>query len=87
MTETDLRLLCTALGFTAVVMQGEKLLKDESASRAVGLAKLIEEFCHASVPEAFGRADTDSETRLPIAERMANVIVAIRPELTKRAFL
>jgi hypothetical protein len=86
MTPADLRLLCTALGFTAVVMRGEKLPKKEGALRATGFANLIEEFCRASVPEALDRtASVDpcrgsDHGRIPDAERMAAVIVEIIKE-------
>lgn len=55
MTLTDLRLLCTALGFTAVVMQGGEIEKKDGALRATGFANLIEEFCRVSFPEAYAR--------------------------------
>ena len=87
----DLRVLCLALGFTAVVTQGGKLPKKEGASRATAFANLIEEFCQASVPEAFedrGEPDMrviDLETSNPggkfsVVERMANAIVEIKQE-------
>src|SRR5579862_3563611 len=53
MDSSDLRILCTALGFTAVAIQGDKLPKVQAALRAKKLSNLIEEFCHAAVPEAF----------------------------------
>lgn len=54
MTPTDLRVLCAALGFTAVAMQRGQSPKKESALRAVALAGLIEEFCRATLPDVFG---------------------------------
>jgi hypothetical protein len=82
MKPADLRLLCTALGFTAVVMRGEKLPKKEGALRATVFANLIEEFCRASVPEALDRTGLPDHTgsdpeRISDAERMAAVIVEI----------
>ena len=50
LTQADIRFLCTALGFTAVAMQGKAQDKD-SALRAAAFASLIEEFCRAHVPE------------------------------------
>jgi hypothetical protein len=44
MTSPDLRTLCTALGFTAVVMKGQEGSQD-GARRALGFAHLIEDFC------------------------------------------
>ena len=45
MTALNLKTLCTALGFTAVVMQADKLPKKDAALRATGFANLIEAFC------------------------------------------
>jgi hypothetical protein len=56
MTREDLRLFCTALGFTAVVLQDVE--NNEQAERATALAHLIEAFCLMAVPEI-------SETALP----------------------
>jgi hypothetical protein len=50
MTRADHQVLFTALGFTAVVMQGTA--GPEGAIRARKLARLIEEFCRAALPEA-----------------------------------
>ncbi|MGB9154140.1 MAG: hypothetical protein WCD70_13760 [Alphaproteobacteria bacterium] len=50
MTRDDLRILCTALGFTAVIM---KDVADNQVLRATSIAKLIEDFCITVVPEAF----------------------------------
>jgi hypothetical protein len=69
----DLRVLCNALGFATVAVQGDAGLK-EGALRARGLARLIEEYCRASVPESFG--DEIAQSKLAVAERMAAVIVA-----------
>ena len=57
MTPTDLRLLCAALGFTTVVMQGGNPPKSEGNRRAIAFADLIEEFCRVTVPDAFGVAN------------------------------
>jgi hypothetical protein len=50
MTPKDLRILCTALGFTAVVAR-EGPGKDE-ASKAMALGRLIESFCLTALEEA-----------------------------------
>lgn len=55
LTQADIRFLCTALGFTAVAMQGKAQDKD-SALRAAAFASLIEEFCRVHVPEMAGAA-------------------------------
>ncbi|MDE1900960.1 MAG: hypothetical protein KGI37_04855 [Alphaproteobacteria bacterium] len=51
MTRDDLRIFCTALGFTAVVLKGEQT--QDQAERARTFARLIEEFCLLSLPDAF----------------------------------
>ena len=82
MTRTDYQVLFTALGFTAVVMQGEKLAKAEGKLRALAFAKLIGEFCQLNVPEAFeGTGEQRSKTN--VAERMADVIAGIIKETGK----
>ncbi len=88
MTLTDLRLLCAALGFTAVVIHGGKAPKREAARRAGEFARLIEEFCRLSVPEAIkGEKGEDMrvvdlvtekpEAKFGPAERMATAIAEI----------
>ena len=47
----NLRTLCVALGFLAVVMKDGKLQKN-NAQRALGIALLMEAFCAAHGPEA-----------------------------------
>jgi hypothetical protein len=91
MTLRDLRALCAALGFTAVVMQGGKLPKKEGAMRAMAFSGLIEEFCRASVPEAFEETGEDTsrasdpaapedEEKFAVAQRMATAIIEIMRE-------
>lgn len=77
---TDARVLCAALGFTAVVTQGGKLPKKEAAIRAAAFAGLIEEFCRVSVPEAFGETGEEPAGKFAVAERMATAIVEIMKE-------
>lgn len=69
MTRDDLRIFCTALGFTAVVMQGGEHQKDR-ALRATGLANLIEEFCRSAMPELLNE-------NLDLQHRMADTILDI----------
>ncbi len=59
MTPTDLRILCAALGFTTVVIQGKKFPKKESDKLAAAFANLIEEFCRVTIPSALGVANDD----------------------------
>ena len=62
MSSVSLKTLCTALGFTAVVMQGGKLPKKDAALRATGFANLIEDFCLEATPDApanLDRVETD----------------------------
>jgi hypothetical protein len=93
MTLTDFRLICTALGFTAMVIQdGKKVPNDEASIRAAGLAKLIEEFCRHTMPEAFddevgadfSDGDIDPKKgKFAIANRMASAIAEIMKEKGK----
>lgn len=55
MNPTDLRLLCTALGFTTV-MGHESALNAERQLRITSAARAIEAFCINNVPEAIHRA-------------------------------
>jgi hypothetical protein len=91
MTLKDLHVLCAALGFTAVVMQGGKVPKKEGAIRATAFSGLIEEFCRATVPDAFdettkdGRRASDpaapqDEAKFAVVQSMATAIVAIMRE-------
>jgi hypothetical protein len=90
MTAMDLRVLCAALGFTTIVMQGGRVPKQEAAGRASDVAGLIEEFCRIVVPEAFEHREeeemqvvdlvtTKPEGKFGPAERMATAIVEILP--------
>jgi hypothetical protein len=90
MTPTYLRVLCTALGFTAVVMHGGRVPKKEAAGRATEFAALIEEFCRASAPEAFEHAGeglrivdlvtTNPVGKFGLADRMAAAIAELYRE-------
>ncbi len=53
MFTNNLRLLCTALGFLAVVMKDGNGTCD-GADKAKKLAGFIEAFCHEALPEEFG---------------------------------
>ena len=78
MTRTDLHVICTALGFMAVTLKGEKLPKNDAALRATVFARLIEEFCLTSVPEAITDEEANAaSTPDDTAERMADAIVEI----------
>lgn len=79
MDSTDFRLLCSALGFTAIILQGGKAPKHIAARQAGHYAKLIEEFCRLAIPEAFEgahQAPASSEKFL-VTERMASAIVSL----------
>ena len=52
MTRDDLRIFCTALGFTAVVMSDAS--SEKQALRATNAARLIESFCLVAEPDALG---------------------------------
>src|ERR1700737_4191479 len=51
MTRTDYKIIFTALGFLAVIL--DNVPRDKQAMRATAIAQLIEAFCAASVPDAF----------------------------------
>jgi hypothetical protein len=84
----DVRLLCTALGFTALVTREGKASK----SKITDFAGLIEEFCQAAVPEAFEAANGNGEDEIPeapnpesqtlesVVQRMADAIVEVYKE-------
>ena len=57
MADLNLRTLCTALGFTAVVMQSGQFSKKDAALRATGFANLIEAFCLEATPDAPANLD------------------------------
>jgi hypothetical protein len=88
MKPLDVRLLCTALGFSTIVSRDGRAGK----KAIMGFAKLIEEFCQATIPEAFeaanGNGEGDiSETSNPeakilesVVQRMADAIVQIYRE-------
>ena len=59
MSRSDHQVLFTALGFTAVIIQGEAG-KTKGARRAIELAKLIEEFCALNLP-SISSVNTTSE--------------------------
>lgn len=63
MTRTDQQILFTALGFTAVVLQGGR--EDDGSRRAQEFARLIEEFCRATLPEVFAPTDHIVESPQP----------------------
>lgn len=52
MNRDDFRLICAALGFTAVIVR-EDVPQSKQALRAATIAKLTESFCQCSLPEAF----------------------------------
>jgi hypothetical protein len=57
MTRADHQILFMALGFVAVILQ--ETPHQNQAIRAVGIAKLIEEFCRTSLPEIFEIIDSE----------------------------
>jgi hypothetical protein len=52
MTRTDYKVIFTALGFLAVIL--DNVPRDRQASRATALAQLIEAFCATAKPFALG---------------------------------
>ena len=61
MTRDDLRIFCTALGFTAVVMSDAP--SEKQALRATNVARLIESFCLVTEPNSLnaGLESLDAE--------------------------
>ena len=89
----DFRLLCTALGFTAIITHEGRVAKKDAAQRAKALAKLIENFCREVMPEAFEESNDEnvgddipvssspeSEKNIIVATHMAEAIVTVTKE-------
>ena len=58
MTRNDYQILFTALGFTAVAVQGD--VGQDGAAKARAFAGLIESFCRAELPEAFAHEEINN---------------------------
>jgi hypothetical protein len=52
MSVNNFRLLCTALGFTAVIVKNN-IPEENRAARAIAIARMIEEFCRVAHPDLF----------------------------------
>jgi hypothetical protein len=76
MTRTDHKMIFTALGFLAVVMND--VPPDNHAMRATAIAKLIESFCMVSVPEAFGGGETGTSRATEIEGLLERYIAELR---------
>jgi len=95
MTPVDLRTLCAALGFTAVVMQGGNISAKERALRAADMADSIEEFCRTRAAETADGMQSSANAKLRMASRMAAIIVeslkekgaCIPQDLTAKGFI
>jgi hypothetical protein len=74
MTRNDLRILCTALGFS-IVITGD-VPQGKQALRATTIAGLIESFCQTSVPEAFADEHSEQMTSAAEAERLLERYIA-----------
>jgi len=74
MTPNDLRIHATALGFLAVLMRD--LPRDKQAQRAVSIARLIEAFCHETVPEAFDHNHSHYADGSAVTERLLDGYIA-----------
>lgn len=80
MTPNDLRILSTALGFTAVAIQPSEEELHLRATMAKTLALMIEEFCRINVPDAFSVANDilgDSDNPAAIDEAIDRFKVAL----------
>lgn len=91
MTRMNLRVLCAALGFTAVVMRSGKIPKEGGAYRASEFTGHIEEYCRGTVPEALEQREeedmhvvdlvsTEPDGKFEPAGQMATAIVEIYRE-------
>ena len=73
MTRTDHKIIFTALGFLAVIL--DNVPRDKQALRATTLAKLIESFCATSLPDAFMGESPDARRAAEI-ENLLEVYIA-----------
>ncbi|GEM_PF-1231985 len=62
MPTNNFRLMCAALGFTAVIMKS-RASKEKQAENAVAFAKMIEEFCRVTNPALFAPETTPNDTK------------------------
>jgi hypothetical protein len=73
MTRTDHKIIFTALGFLAVIL--DNVPCDKQALRATTIAQLIEAFCAASVPDAF-MSETPEGARTAETEELLQRYIA-----------
>ena len=73
MTRTDYKVVFTALGFLAVVL--DNVPRDKQVFRATSLAQLIEAFCATSVPGAF-MSDAPEAVRTTETEKILELYIA-----------
>jgi hypothetical protein len=73
MTRTDHKVIFTALGFLAVILND--VPRDKQALRASAIASLIEGFCKATIPEAFDAPTLDG-TQPDSTERLLDTYMA-----------
>jgi hypothetical protein len=76
MTRIDHKIIFTALGFLAVIL--DNVPHDKQALRATTLAKLIEAFCVASLPDAFVSESLDTSRAAEIESLVELYIAALR---------
>lgn len=76
MTRTDKKVLFTALGFLAVVIND--VAGERRAARATALADLIEGFCKTMVPDAFGLEIAPRERTETAEQILENHVAEIR---------
>jgi hypothetical protein len=73
MTRTDYKVIFTALGFLAVIL--DNVPRDKQALRATTLAQLIEAFCATSLPEAF-TSEPPETSRTAETEQLLELYIA-----------
>ena len=76
MTRTDYKVIFTALGFLAVIQ--DNVPRDRQALRATTIARLIEAFCAASVPDAFVSEVPESARTAETGELLEAYIAELR---------
>jgi hypothetical protein len=73
MTRTDRKVIFTALGFLAVIL--DNVPRERQALRATALADLIEGFCVTTMPEAF-MSEAPEASRTAETEQLLELYIA-----------
>jgi hypothetical protein len=76
MTRTDYKVIFTALGFLAVIL--DDVPRDRQALRATTLAQLIEAFCASAMPDAFSNAASDGVQVVEAEQHLERYLADLR---------